>query len=100
MWEAIERYLVDKHKSVPFEHLFMVMSGLCRNYKLNGSLIEQLIKYDPTLHYAEQLQDKQFVEFYFVLYAHFSMLSGPLQQKCEALLVPTIKAVKVKSVYQ
>lgn len=74
IWSALHSYFIEKDKKIMFEHIFVLMSGLSRNYKLMPELFTQLIEYDLTLKYAETLKDKQFVEFYFVLYSHFTTL--------------------------
>jgi hypothetical protein len=92
VWRAIERHFLAKHKKIPFEHLFLLMSGLTRNYAIKGEYLQQLIEADAAFSYAGGLSDKQFVEFYFVLYAHFTVLPSPLQQKYEPLLLSAVRA--------
>lgn len=80
-WSALHSYFLEKDKKILFEHIFIIMSGLSRNYRLIPELLVQLIEYDPTLKYAESLKDKQFIEFYFVLYAHFTALPTNAKQR-------------------
>ena len=39
VWQGIETCLTEKHKKIPFEHLFLVMSGLTRNYHINADYL-------------------------------------------------------------
>ena len=42
-WESLSNYLISVDKKIKFEHLFAIMSGLSRNYKINDQSLIELI---------------------------------------------------------
>lgn len=91
VWRAIEGRLLLTHKQIPNEHLFLLMSGLTRNYAFKCQYLQQLVEADPAFSYVGGLIDKQFVEFFFVLYAHFTILPSPLKNQYEPLLLAAVR---------
>lgn len=75
------------------------MSGLSRNYRINSQLLVDLMFHEPTLSYAAHLKEKQFVEFYFVIYSHFTSLPLSTKTKYEDIIKDSILVNEQKSVY-
>lgn len=99
VWSALYAYFLEKDKKIMFEHIFVLMSGLSRNYKLVPELLTQLIEYDPALKYAAALKDKQFVEFYFVIYSHFTQLSNSTKLQYEPIIKQSLCSLELTSIY-
>jgi len=56
-------------------------------------MLVELIQYEPTLKYAEKLEEKQFIEFFFVIYSYYSKASFKIKESFCPVIIEAIKSV-------